>query len=105
MALFATMFLAGCSNTRVKYLAPDEFMARARTIDSSASSERFVGTGLNRIYYEYSNFITVAGFLRISDKPKRTLYWTDLDKVPPVFIERLTTQKKEYYELLEEHKK
>jgi hypothetical protein len=102
--IFAIMLLSGCSSTKVKYLAPDEFMARARTIDSSASTERFVGTGLGRVYYEYSNFITLAGFLKISDKPKRILYWTDLEKVPPAFIEKLTAQKKEYYELLEEHK-
>ena len=103
-ALFAIMLLAGCSSTKVKYLTPDEFMARARTIDSSASSERFVGTGLDRIYYECSNFITLANFLKISDSPSRILYWTDLEEVPTSFIEKLTAEKTEYYKLIEENK-
>ena len=102
--LSAAALLAGCSSTKVKYLTPDEFMARARTIDSSASSERFVGTGLDRIYYEYSNYITLTGFLKISDKPNRTLYWTDLDKVPQSFIDKLTAEKREYFKPIEEYK-
>lgn len=103
-ASLSAALLSGCASTKIKHISPAEFMARAQTIDSSASSERFVGTGTNRIYYEYTNYITLAGFLKLSDKPTTTLYWTELDQIPASFIQQLSIDKTKYYQHLEQYK-
>ncbi len=76
--LIAVGLLAGCASTRLKHLAPDEFLETAKLIEqpNSALWVRYVGISYTRAYLEYQDMLTLSG------QPKTVVFWTNLHDLP-----------------------
>lgn len=72
-------FVAGCANTGIKHVSPDEFLRQARTMEqlNSASGTVYIGTSPTRAYVERT------GLYRVLRCHKAMVYWTELEGLPP----------------------
>ncbi len=59
------------------------------TILQTAHSSIYLGTGRNRIYLEQETYITFAGILGFTEKPNITVYYTELNKIPLDFYQKM----------------
>ena len=86
------LILQGCAKTRIEYLEPEDFMSRARTMYSSASTEFYVGHSATRAYFEEQSFVF---------QTECTLYWTEVDALPDGFLENLESEREKYLKHIE----
>ena len=77
ISVFIPCLLLACSNTRTKYLPPQEFIQKSLKINevNSAHSTAYIGKTSSRIYLEHWTGIS------LSKKGKTTVYWTDISKL------------------------
>jgi len=103
-AIILVSFVAGCAGTKVTYLEPEKFMEKAKAFDTSVTTTTYLGTSQDRIYYEFCDYVTITDIFKISDKPKRTIYWTELEKISQENIDQLNSRKREKEQLKENSK-
>ena len=83
-----TLFLTGCSSTKVIHVDAEEFLQHAEVIKGmhSAASATYIGSTHDRAYIEFENYIT---FIRKA--PVTYIYWTEIDSLPKDVAEKIKT--------------
>ena len=84
-----SLFLSGCSNTRIKHVDAEAFLKHAELMKgmNSVLSATYIGSTHNRVYLEHGNYIT---FIRKA--PITTIYWTEIDSLPKEVSEKIKTR-------------